>query len=757
MPTRPETISAACRRGTPAATSSATAASARPRLAAAAPPRPRPSDERDLALRRRVEPLRELARRAAHDLLEPLRQLAADGDLPLRIRRRERAQRRRQPLRRLERDGRPRPAAQLVPQRREPLLAARQEAEEAVLLGDEPRGDERRLDRRRPGQHRHVDARVERRAHEPRARIGHARQARVGDERDPLPRLEPRQELRRPLRLVVLVVREEPRLDAVPLEQARACGACPRRGRRRPRRARRARAASRPRGSRSASRRPRAASASAASSASKPTKAAPMRPAAVPSSAFAEPHGAAHRLERLAPRDLLRRPAQVVEGGDAEAAAEHDELRPEDVDEGADAGAEVAADLARAAPSPSRRPRSRAARAGARRPTGRTPRAPPPSQRCPLTYASRWPRPVHAPWQGRPSWTITTWPSSAPAPFRPRKGLPPEMTPPPTPVPSVSMTRSSSPRPAPARHSPIAAAFASLSSPTGMPNRSLHPVAERRVLERHVDGADDDAALLVDRRRGAEADGGDRIVQQLGDRGLELGEDVLLRVVRCRALVPADDAPVAGNDAGKDLRAAEVHSDRMARLHSGYRKPPHGRLRGEAVPRLPRRPDEGEGAARAAAARGARRAVRSDGRGPGRIVERRPRRRLWLGWTRRRWTLVTILGLIVLFAIWGVAGYLSVSSGVSDANARLPKNVPPGADARQRAPHLEPDDDPAARHRPRDRQGQRGPQRRPALRLDHAPPHRSRPAPALLPLDPARPAHERSPATATTRSTPRCS
>jgi polyisoprenyl-teichoic acid--peptidoglycan teichoic acid transferase len=70
-----------------------------------------------------------------------------------------------------------------------------------------------------------------------------------------------------------------------------------------------------------------------------------------------------------------------------------------------------------------------------------------------------------------------------------------------------------------------------------------------------------------------------------------------------------------------------------------------------------------------------RRAVRSDGQGPGRIVERR--RRLWLGWTWRRWTLVAILGLIVLFVIWGAVGYLSVSSGVSDANKRLPKNVRP--------------------------------------------------------------------------------
>jgi LCP family protein required for cell wall assembly len=76
--------------------------------------------------------------------------------------------------------------------------------------------------------------------------------------------------------------------------------------------------------------------------------------------------------------------------------------------------------------------------------------------------------------------------------------------------------------------------------------------------------------------------------------------------------------------------------------------------------------------------RDSRRAVRSDGPGPGRVVERSPRRRrLWLGWTRRRWILTTILGLIVLFVIWGAAGYLAVSSGVSDANKRLPKSVRP--------------------------------------------------------------------------------
>jgi LCP family protein required for cell wall assembly len=74
--------------------------------------------------------------------------------------------------------------------------------------------------------------------------------------------------------------------------------------------------------------------------------------------------------------------------------------------------------------------------------------------------------------------------------------------------------------------------------------------------------------------------------------------------------------------------------------------------------------------------REARRAVRSDGQGPGRIVERPPRRRRrWLGWTWRRWTLVAILGVIGFFLVWGAAGYLSVSSGVSSANKRLPQGV----------------------------------------------------------------------------------
>ena len=47
---------------------------------------------------------------------------------------------------------------------------------------------------------------------------------------------------------------------------------------------------------------------------------------------------------------------------------------------------------------------------------------------------------------------------------------------------------------------------------------------------------------------------------------------------------------------------------------------------------------------------------------------RRPRR----AWTWRRWTLLVLVVVIVLFVIWGAAGYLSVRSGVADANKRLP-------------------------------------------------------------------------------------
>jgi LCP family protein required for cell wall assembly len=67
------------------------------------------------------------------------------------------------------------------------------------------------------------------------------------------------------------------------------------------------------------------------------------------------------------------------------------------------------------------------------------------------------------------------------------------------------------------------------------------------------------------------------------------------------------------------------------------------------------------------------RTIYRSGDGDERPVVRRPRS----GWTWKRWTWVTLLALVVFFVIWSVAGYLSVRSGVRDANRRLPANVRP--------------------------------------------------------------------------------
>ena len=172
----------------------------------------------------------------------------------------------------------------------------------------------------------------------------------------------------------------------------------------------------------------------------------------------------------------------------------------------------------------------------------------------------------------------------------------------------------------------------------------------------------------------------------------------------------------------------------------GYHTPPDGLARRrEAISPLPRRSRQGTRAEPGQARESHRRATRPerDGksryRGPGpKTTARRPRK---IRWSRE---LAIALVLIVLFFIvWGVVGYLTFRSGVSAANKRLPRTAKSRARTGSGPTALEPELDPAARHRPLAR---RVAKRRPALRLDHAPTHRSRPRAALLPLDPARPA-----------------
>ena len=63
-----------------------------------------------------------------------------------------------------------------------------------------------------------------------------------------------------------------------------------------------------------------------------------------------------------------------------------------------------------------------------------------------------------------------------------------------------------------------------------------------------------------------------------------------------------------------------------------------------------------------------RRSARVDGGGPGKIVERGPRKR----WSWKRWVPIGIGVLVLLLMIWGAAGYIAVSSGVGAAHGRLP-------------------------------------------------------------------------------------
>src|SRR4029077_5720188 len=75
------------------------------------------------------------------------------------------------------------------------------------------------------------------------------------------------------------------------------------------------------------------------------------------------------------------------------------------------------------------------------------------------------------------------------------------------------------------------------------------------------------------------------------------------------------------------------------------------------------------------APKGERKTYRSGGSGGGDGNGRQVCRRSKTSWTWKRWTWVTLLALFILLVIWSVAGYLSVSSGVADANKRLPANT----------------------------------------------------------------------------------
>ena len=286
--------------------------------------------ERDLALRRSAKRSASSLARPAHDLLEALRQLAADRDLPrpgsTAASERSVAGSRCGDSNATAGHGQ---RAELAPQRVELRRRARQEADELVALADEPARDERGLDRggaRAAPSPRTPASSAARTSRAPGSEIPGRPASETSAIRSP--GLEARQQLGRPRRLVVLVVaRGAARVDAVARRAGSACAACPRRARRRPRAA--------PSSTRSvtSSRFPIGVAQTASGTAT-PSRAPRRRrsrrrsdPPPSPSSARDDLDALAHGRSASRRSTSSRGPEQVLAGGDAEAAADHDQRR----------------------------------------------------------------------------------------------------------------------------------------------------------------------------------------------------------------------------------------------------------------------------------------------------------------------------------------------------------------------------------------------------------------------------------------------
>src|SRR5919198_3289866 len=330
--------------------------------------------------------------------------------------------------------------------------------------------------------------------------------------------------------------------------------------------------------------------------------------------------------------------------------------------------------------------------------------------------------------------SMTMCPSSAPAPIAPRYGLPSRISPPPTPVPSVSMTMCRVPRPAPWAHSASVAAFASLSIPTERSKRSRIQARRSRSASGMftevtafplrwsiVDGMPKPIAATSSSSTSSTAPARPRRSPSCDSSGVGTSRRRSTlpsrSTIPARIFVPPRSTPIT----------------RWGATGRGYDTPPDGARR-EALPRLSRRSGARGGAApdEAGPARGHRRRgraqplsrafearSRAQALGLGPPDRRRPRRapRPLRRLVDRR---------LPLLLERREQGQQARPPG-DEGGARLPG----------RPPALTLDRHPAARHRPLELERAR---QRPALGLDHAPPHRSDPPPDRLPLDPARPA-----------------
>ena len=620
-----------------------------------------------LALDRLAKAVCEVGSGAPDDLLEALRQLAADGDLPRRTYPRELLEGAPQPPRRFERDRGVVPRAGVVPQGAQLRLAPRQVAEEAVLRCDETACDERGLHGARAREHGDWQVGGERGYDEAASRVVHPREPRVGDEREHLAREESRQQLLCPRSLVVAMEADEAASpDLVPVEQdLRAAGVLAEHGVRLAKRsedaqrdilevADRGRADDERHQAHGAGRRT---GLPFSVERLEPDQAGADEPGVVAELGRDDPQRLVGRAQRLAPGRGKRRLVQKLPRCRSEATADDDHLRDEDVHERADADTEVVPDpLDRSTRPMLARERllDEAMRVG----------LPPDGACCPFRCLPRGqrlevPAPVAVPLA---AWAIRLdddvaqlGPASVQAPVehdsaadtgpeREREhvgGSPPRTEPP------LGERRR------------VAVVLE--------PDRQSKPLAqagpEVEVGEREVVRAQRDPRRTVDRHGDTDPDRSRTVLEQPLDHGVELAEEGVGPVGRCGDLDRPPDRAVALERAAEDLRPADVHSDDPVRRHDAA-----------TIPRLMPDQDKPYRVYRGGRAKGRVPLTRHEAKGRADASERpkqgsRKRRR------PGRWIVLALVLLLILLVAWGVGSYLAIASGVEEANARVPAGV----------------------------------------------------------------------------------
>lgn len=202
------------------------------------------------------------------------------------------------------------------------------------------------------------------------------------------------------------------------------------------------------------------------------------------------------------------------------------------------------------------------------------------------------------------------------------------------------------------------------------PDRNPEPAAkmpgEIQLPQRQVHGAEAHTGAPVEVHRDTDADRGDAVVEQSCDEPVELLEQRGLSCSRGRKLDRAPDRPVSRDHAGEHLRPADVHPDHQVRRHDAATIP--SLMPAEDKPYRVYRGGRAKG--RVPLARHTSPARAPDVPTPA-TSPPGPRKRRRPG----RWIALALVLLLVLGVVWGVASYLSVASGVTAANDRVPAGV----------------------------------------------------------------------------------